>query len=224
MTKHFTDEDWLNFVRGSLPDVEREPMEEHLRGGCSECARLRACWAKVLETAHRDRDYEAPSGALRAAEAAFEDWRKRVVLLARARRARLFFDSLLQPLPAGVRGGAEPPRRIQHRWGRWRVDLRLELEPGNRLAITGQLLKPGWEAQGDARTGVLLLSRDRIVSETEANSFGEFQFTCDRSPDLTVFFEVPRQAPLAVTLPDVGQSFAGGIDSSSVDNTRDDPA
>jgi hypothetical protein len=207
--KHFTDEDWLEFARGSLSSSDRDAMETHLQHGCPDCARLRACWEKTVETAHRGRGYEAPLETIQAAEAAFEDWRKRFVLPARARRARPFFDSLLEPLPAGVRHGAEPPRRILHRWGQWRIDLRLESEPGDRLAITGQVLKPGWQPQEDARTGVLLLSHDRIVGETEANTFGEFQITCQRSPELTLFIEVPREVSIAVTLPAPGQPLAG---------------
>jgi hypothetical protein len=203
--RHFSDEDWLSFVRDSLPSPDREAMEEHLHSGCRPCARLRTCWAKIVETAHRDRGYQAPPEALRAAEDAFGDWRKRFVLPARARGARPFFDSLLEPLPAGVRDGAEPARRIQHRWGHWRVDLRLESEPGNRLAITGQVLKPGWQPEEDPRTGVLLMSRDRIVTEMEANSFGEFQFSCEFSPELTLFIELPSRVPIAVTLPAPGQ-------------------
>lgn len=222
--KHFTDEAWIDFVRDSLPSVDRNAMEQHLRSGCRECARLRTCWAEVVGTARRERGYEAPAKVLTAAQAAFDDWRKRFVLPAQARLARPIFDSLLEPLPAGVRHGAQPPRRILHRCGQWRVDLRLDAEPANRLAITGQVLKPGWQPQGDARTRVLLLSRDRIVSESEANSFGEFQFTCERSSELTILIDLPGQAPIAVTLPDPGQPLAGKKDSPGADHTREDPA
>ena len=139
---------------------------------------------------------------MRAGEAIFADWRLRFILPARARRARPIFDSLLEPLPVGVRAGAQAPRRIVHRWGRWTVDLRVDWEPGHRVSVTGQLLGPGSQPEEGSRPAVLLVSRHTPVAETGLNRFGEFQFLFHRAPELVIYITLPEQHVIAVELPD----------------------
>jgi hypothetical protein len=206
--KHLSDEDCLDFVRKVMPAPQRAAAERHLESECPECLRLCKFWENVCDVARRGLAGEVPPGLVRAGEVIFGDWRKRFILPAQARRARPIFDSMLEPLAAGVRGAAVPPRRVLHRWGKWIVDLRIESEPGDRLSVTGQMLNPGWRPEEGSNTVVILMSRDTIVAETRANEFGEFQFTSQQAPDLTMFIELPGQPPIAIALPDPNQPLS----------------
>src|SRR5690242_21218204 len=99
--RHFSDEEWLDFVRQVMPASQRAPLETHLQSECPECVHLRRFWQNVHDVARREGGSGVPPEVTRAAEAAFAEWRRTVVLPLQATRARPVFDSLLEPLPAG---------------------------------------------------------------------------------------------------------------------------
>jgi hypothetical protein len=158
----------------------------------------------VADLARRERDNHVPEHVMRAAVDLFVDWRRRVLLPAKARRARPFFDSLLQPVPEGVRAGSPSPRRLLHRCGSWVIDLRMEAEPRNRLSISGQVLETGRaEPRLHLLSGIVLMRGDAVLQQTEANRFGEFQLSSDREPDLVLYVELHGSPAIGVALPDV---------------------
>jgi hypothetical protein len=202
--KHLTDEDGVDFVREVMPGPEKCRAEEHLRTRCGECVRCSTFWETVVDLATRERANRVPEEVLLAAVDLFAGWRRRVFLPVRARRARPFFDSLLQPIPVGVRAGTPSPRRVLHRWGPWIVDLRMEAEPRNRLSISGQVLESGkTEPRLQLLGGIVLMRGDVIVQQTEANRFGEFQLSSEREPDLILYVELHGAPAIGVALPDV---------------------
>jgi hypothetical protein len=205
--KHFSDEEWLDFVRQVMPASQRALLETHLQSECPECVHLHRFWGNVHEVARREARSDVPTD-VRALEAIFAQWRRMHVVPVKAKRARPIFDSLLQPIPAGVRTVARPSRRLLHRLGKWIVDLRLELEPGGLLSVTGQMLNSGWHPPEGTKLPVFLMSNGALVGETGANHFGEFQLTVPRSPDLTLFIDLPRRPAIAVVLPDPEQPYA----------------
>ena len=222
--KHFSEEDWLDFVREVMPSSRRAAMEEHLESKCPECVQVCQFWEHVRDIAQREPANEVPSTVLRAADAVFADWRLRFVLPARAKRAFPIFDSLLDPLPLGVRSAAQAPRRVLHRSGRWTVDLRIESEPGDRVSITGQVLKPGWQPKEEFKTRVLLASHHTSVAETDTNHFGEFQFAFHRAPHLTIYITVSGQHVIAIPLPEPDQPLQLKKRSSNIEKSGNDPA
>jgi len=222
--KHFNEEDWLDFVRGTMPESRRAAMEQHLGSECPECLRLRGFWENVRTVALRESAIEIPPEVVRAGKALFADWRLRFVVPGQARFARAIFDSLLEPLPAGFRSPAQPPRRVLYRRGQWTVDLRIEAQPVERVSVTGQLLKPGWQSKEGSKTGVLLVSQDKTLSETEMNQFGEFQLTFHRAPDLMIYIMVSGRHVIAIDLPDPDKPLQFRKRSSSVENRGHSPA
>lgn len=222
--KHFSEEDWLDFVREVMPSSRQAALEKHLESQCPECMQLRHFWESVRNVARRESANEVPSHVVRAGEAVFAGWRLRFVLPTRAKRAFPIFDSLLEPLPVGVRSATQAPRRVLHRWGQWTVDLRIESEPGDRVSITGQVLKPGWQPKEEFKTRVLLASRHEPVAETDTNHFGEFQFTFHRAPDLTIYITVSGQHVIAIPLPEPDQPLQFKKRSSSIEKSGNDPA
>jgi hypothetical protein len=203
--KHFSDEDWLDFVRDVLPRPRRAVLEGHLHEDCTQCLRSQSFWENVRDVASRHARSEVPPEVIEAEEGLIKSMRRRSVLPAQARRALPIYDSLLVPLMAGVRSTGLSARRVVHRWNQWTVDLRIETEPGDRLSLAGQVLRPGWRPLKEFNTGVLLMSRDTVLQETGMNQFGEFQFTVQGAPDLTIFIELPQQHPIAIDLPPVDQ-------------------
>src|ERR1044072_187430 len=101
--RHFSDEDWVNFVLEVLPPPQRLALEQHLRRGCSECEHSRKFWENTYKIAQRDRATQVPDELQRAGEEMFAVWRRKYVLPTRATRALPIFDSLLEPVPVGVR-------------------------------------------------------------------------------------------------------------------------
>jgi hypothetical protein len=202
--KHFSDEDWMDFIRGVMSPLRLKVLEDHLRSECPECSRLRRFWENVRDLAQRNLQNEAPSHLMDAEEAIFKSWR-RVVLAPQAKRAYPIYDSLLVPLPAGVRATASASRRVVHRWHDWTVDLRIDAEPSERLTLIGQIIRAGWLPEQESKSGVLLMSRENLLQETGMNQFGEFQFTVQRAPELTIVIELPRQQSIAIALPPADQ-------------------
>ena len=164
--KHFSDEDWMDFIRGAMPPSRLTILEEHLRNECPECWRLRRFWENVRDVARRNLASEAPPQLMEAEEAIFKSWRRRLVVAQQVKRAQQIYDSFLVPLPAGVRATALPSRRVVHRWQQWTVDLRIDSEPSERLTLIGQMLRPGWRPEKESKTGVLLMSRHNLLQET----------------------------------------------------------
>src|SRR5215471_3105968 len=112
MVNHFADERWADYVRGLSPAHETAAIESHLNEGCETCNRSFRLWRAVTEHASREPGYDVEADVVRTMQAAFRDWRRQHVLPRRARMARLIFDSMLEPLPLGVRGDSRPPRRL----------------------------------------------------------------------------------------------------------------
>jgi hypothetical protein len=198
---HFKDEDWLDFVRGTIPEMRATSLEEHLKAGCAECTRAKKFWETVSEVARREAGAGIPPDVTAEAAAIFADWRHRALLPGHSKAARPIFDSLLEPLPAGVRSGAPAARRVIERSDRWTIDLRIESEPGDRISVAGQLLRPGWRAEEWSPARVLLVSGQAPLAETEANGFGEFHLTFRSGPDLTAYIAVPGQQVISAPIP-----------------------
>jgi hypothetical protein len=204
--KHFSDEDWINYLREVMPPASRSSAEQHLQTGCPQCVRSKAFWQAINEIARRERENEVPEKVNEAAEALFLDWRRKFVLPNQARRARPIFDSLLEPIPAGVRAANRPPRRVVQRSNRWTIDLRIESEPGDRVWVAGQVIDADRRhPEEEFKAGILLMSRDILLDETAVNSFGEFQFTFQRVPELMIYIELQGRPAIAVALPEADQ-------------------
>ena len=98
--KHFSTETLLDSARGLLPSLKADEVKHELEGGKK--------WGSydmgsvVMEAGRRDKKYRPSEGAVQRAKEAFglrAVWRPS----GRGTRARLIFDSFLQPLPEGVR-------------------------------------------------------------------------------------------------------------------------
>jgi hypothetical protein len=209
MANHFTNERWSDYVRGVLPAPEAAAIEQHLEKGCETCQQSYRLWRNVAETAKNEARSQVPERLVHIVQTAYTARQRLYLMPRRARMARLLFDSLLEPLPAGVRGRSSSPRRIVGRSGRWSIDLRLEPSAGKTMFLTGQIL--GEDPHHSLRAGlpILLMGTDTLLAETTANQFGEFQFQFDRANGLSIYADIPGQRPIALLLPDFDSPPAG---------------
>jgi len=209
MRAHFKDEIWVDYVRGLSGADDASAIEQHIQNECQACIRSFRFWQTLAEYAAGEARINIPEPDLRAGRTAYSEWFRRYSLPARARMARLIFDSLLQPLPAGVRGAGPSPRRILATLGSWSVDLRLESSSGRRVSLAGQVLRSG-KGGGPLKPPVVLMSGDVLVAETSANEFGEFELQFDEMNGLRLYLEIAASRPMGINLPDLAERPAAG--------------
>src|SRR5947207_10652996 len=100
---HFSTGDWLEFAREVVTPEQMALMQRHLDDGCNRCLAIAETWRAVLEVTRREIAYHAPESAVRVVKSAYLPRQLLSPATRVARMARLVFDSLLQPAPAGFR-------------------------------------------------------------------------------------------------------------------------
>ncbi len=201
--KHFTTEEWINFVNQAVSAGALQEMEKHLKEGCKRCQETVSMWQRVQKSAALEKNYQPPADAVRIVKAAFaasglkgqrEESRSRISVL---------FDSFLQPVVEGARSAATDSRQMLYRADPFQIDLQIEAKPGsNDLMVTGQLLdlsNPGIAGK-DVRVTLSNL-RGHIV-QAMSNQNGEFICEIKNSGDLQVTFAGTHGAPIVISLRD----------------------
>lgn len=173
--RHHDTHDWIDYLRGLVGPDRRAAMEAHLREGCDACRDTVDCLAALARTVAEDEAFEPPPHVLRCARALFSQFRPERVRALPRLLARLVQDSLLDPVPAGIRGNEAASRQLLYEASGIYIDLRLEQRRGQAcVALVGQLL--GREGLGEpiARRPIVLTSGREVVSVVGSNEHGEF--------------------------------------------------
>ncbi len=182
LVKHLTAADAADFVRGVSAPAARQRIERHLTSGCARCERVVTLHRNIASTARAEPQWDPPVDVVARAVEIFAIAPRRVEPLTHRVISRLIFDSLRQPLPAGVRGSNSVTRHVLYRAGDFFIDLRIDREHGaRRVSIVGQVAP---RTAPDAITpsqavSVLLLDRRCVVARPPVNSFGEFHLHYD---------------------------------------------
>jgi len=172
--KHFSAEEWSDYVRGLSPPGERDRMKEHLDSGCGPCRETVAWLSDVVRIAADEPGVDPPEEVVARARAIFaapepKDWIERLEQIA----AKLVFDSQRDLQPAGVRAVAADSLRLLYRAGEYSVDLMLE-PAEDSCEIIGQIVNESNEADDLSGAVVQIVTAGQTVAETETNQFGEF--------------------------------------------------
>lgn len=175
----------IDLVEGRLPDDDRARLLSHA-GTCARCAAT-VTWLERLLVVMRTDDTEPPPPQLIAqVRRAFRErsikapahWRKQLTAILR-------FNSVLSPLPFGVRAGG--PRTQQRLFAVEEYDIDL------RMAPTSQGWKVFGQIMGSTGSGSIEMHSPSAVLRTELNELSEF-----------VLAQVPPGIyTLSVLLPDV---------------------
>jgi hypothetical protein len=203
--KHYSPEQWVDFVNGELTSELREAMQIHLDGRCGSCSEMLKIWTRVKQMAWREASYDVPESAVRHVRGVFG-------LLAEPRKAkrgleipRLVFDSLWQPAVAGVRSAAGMPRQVVYKTGEVAIEMSMDPEPlSERVNITGQVYDTAKQGEGLKEILVVVADRKRAVAQTKTNRFGEFQLSFVPEKGLRISFGVARGRDLSIPLDEEG--------------------
>lgn len=200
---HFSSEYWCDFVRSIAPPEQGLLMQRHLDDGCEECVKASEVWGNLQKITHREAAYSPPASAVHVVKAAYAGEHRWRWLPKISRMARLIFDSSFQTAPAAVRSSMLSGRQFLHEAEPFVIDLRVEAEPARRrVSLIGQVLnskKPESRMEG---VDVVLLSGERFVAKTAANSSGEFELEFGNERGLQLFINIRGHRAIGIVLPD----------------------
>jgi hypothetical protein len=209
--KHFSTEEWVDFVNQVIASNQREAMQKHLATGCKRCMETVSLWQKVSKTAAAEASYQPSADTVRLAKASYLTTRLNTMQKEPRNLIEVLFDSFLQPAVAGARSVVIGTRQMLYRADPYQIDIQIEPKPGsNRLVITGQLLDlshPGVIGRDIQVT----LSNHRGHSVIAAtNQFGEFSGEIENSGDLELSIPGDSDQPIVISLRNALGNLPGG--------------
>jgi hypothetical protein len=191
LMKHFTVWQWSDFVRGLVATAPRAAMEAHLASGCRRCTESVSVLRNVAVTARSEADYAPPDYAIRYAHAIFSLHRPEKMTFPRM-LARLVHDSVLAPLPAGMRSQDRLSRHALYEAGSYYLDLQIQQQPRSGLVtLIGQLADRDNPSTISNDVPVWVMDGTSLVASTLCNNFGEFHLEYPPAKNLRL------QVPLA---------------------------
>jgi hypothetical protein len=209
--KHFSAEEWIDFVNHMTASDETASMQKHLDGGCVRCLETMALWQKVKKTAAPESPYQPPAGTVRVAKTAFAnngfaDRQKK-----NSSVIEVLFDSFLQPALCGARSAGFGTRQMLYRADPYQIDVQIEVKTeGKGLLVTGQLLDISHPEIVGRDVHVTLSNRRGHVVHTLTNQYGEFRGEIENSGDLQLSFPTATEKPIVISLRDALGRLPGG--------------
>ena len=201
--KHFTKEEWIDFVNQMVPAPQQKAMQKHLVSGCKRCTKTLNLWQKFRKAAASEASFQPPAGNVRIAKAAFAATSFAITEKRRSGVIELLFDSFLQPAAAGARSTASGTRQMLFRADPFQIDVQIEAKPGgNRLTVTGQLLGVSASDVIGSNVQVKLSNHRGNVMHAITNQFGEFSGEIENSGDLELSFPGSGEQPIVISLRD----------------------
>lgn len=209
--KHFSTEEWVDFVNQKVTTGQKQAMQKHLTTGCKRCSETVSLWQKVSKTASAETSYQPSADTVRLAKAVFV-----TTGLPRAQKQskgliEVLFDSFLQPAIAGARSVVIGTRQMLYRADPYQIDIQIEPKSGsNRLVITGQLLdlsNPG-VIGGDIQVSLSNHRGHSVIAAT--NQFGEFSGEIENSGDLELSIPGHGDQPIVISLRNALGNLTGG--------------
>ncbi len=209
--KHYSTEEWVDFVNHFITAGQQEAMQKHLATGCKRCKETVSLWQKVSKTGSVEASYQPPPDAVRLAKAAFA-----VSGSAQKRKEsrgviEVLFDSFLQPAVAGARSIVIGTRQMLYRADPYQIDMQIEPKPGtNRLVITGQLLdlSNSGVIGRDIQVTISNHRGNTVVATT--NQFGEFSGELENTGDLELTIPGEAEKPIVISLRNALGKLSGG--------------
>lgn len=203
---HYESEHWADFARDLTSEEERRSMSAHLQAGCERCRRKAELLGELAATRESERRYDPPAEVMRLARAIYQRPSRPEKLSSIL--ARLVYDSMRDPLPAGMRS-SDRPSQVLYEAGDYLLDLHVNRERTSRehgaprMVLVGQLAsrkRPG------ARLGdvpVLVKSGEDVAASATSNRLGEFHVEYSPGRGLRLEIPVGKGRKIEVPLPSV---------------------
>lgn len=199
--KHYTTEEWVDYVNEVASKPARKAMEKHLETGCKSCTKAAALWGKVRKAAEAEGSYQPPADALRNVTAAFSGAGVAIKPKKTQGFVEVLFDSFLQPAMAGARSAAAASRHMLYRADPYQLDIQIEAKwDVNHLVVTGQLLDINHPEVTGREVQITVSNRRGHVVHTVTNGFGEFHVEIDHSGDLELSLPGRGEKPVVISL------------------------
>ncbi len=203
--KHYSIDRWVDFSRDLVEQAERAAMQQHLESGCAKCQRTSDVMGKLAETTEADPTYEAPLDVLHRAKAIFSPRHDEPRETLNRVLAHLVYDSLRDPLPAGVRSGDRPAQAL-YEAADYSLDVHVSREhvsrehSAPRMVLVGQIADRREPGKWLADTPVSLKSDEGIAAQSVSNRFGEFHLEYAPQEDLQLEIVVDADSTIEVPL------------------------
>jgi hypothetical protein len=203
---HFSEGDWVDFVRGLLPAGRSTEIRFQVDRRCPECIAALTFWTRVAEFLSQEVSYSPPASVLKKAERAYASQKRWKAIFPAAQWAERIFDSFRRPAVAFVRGSRSAPRHLIYEATPFVIDLKAESNPiKNRFALVGQILDSENRDFIAHEIDVVLLCGDEVVAKTRASKDGEFALDCECQDNLQLFVDVRGNRAIGVALDDLKQ-------------------
>ncbi len=196
--KHFTKEEWIDFVNQMTAHKKQEAMRKHLGSGCKGCREKFALWQKVRGTAASEANYQPPADAVRVVKAAYASARIAGQEEEAKSLVEVLFDSFLQPEVAGARSRATGARQMLYRADSFQIDLQIEPKPGSNHVVVSRGVQ------------IKLSNFRENVVHAVTNEFGEFCCEMDNSGDLELSVPGRTGKPISISLRNALGDWPGG--------------
>lgn len=199
--KHYSTNDWINFVRRTHNSEAAAAMQKHLDEGCEDCAKSAKTWRCMVKFAQQEPKQHPPEASLHLVKGSFA--LRKIVGFPdkKVKFAELAFDSLRQA-QVGVRGTNAVARQLLFRSGSVCVDLHLQPTPGSEAVVmVGQLMDSMKPTHGLGGVAVSLMRQGNAISSKKTNEFGEFDFGLETPKDMHLAFGIDNRTTLVVPVP-----------------------
>ena len=209
--KHFSTEEWVDFVNQVIASNQREAMQKHLATGCKRCMETASLWQKISKAAAAEASYQPSADTVRLAKAAYLTTGLNTTRKEPRKLIEVLFDSFLQPAVAGARSVVIGTRQMLYRADPYQIDIQIEPKPGsNRLVITGQLLDLSHPGIIGRDIQVTLSNRCGNTILAPTNQFGEFSGEIENSGDLELSIPGDGDQPIVISLRNALGNLPGG--------------
>jgi hypothetical protein len=200
MTRHFSLEEWLDYVNRNVTAEKRAFMSHHLDSGCPHCAQIASQWQRLKQFSVAESRLEVPYDALAHVKEAFQPPRRAETRSLLEAIATLVFDSFRQPVLAGARSTLPSTRSLLYEAGPLLIDLNLDFAQSSEyVVLQGQVMDSQVQGRGVEEIPISLQSGQETIAETQTNEFGEFQLKCEMRKALQVSVAVnPRRNVLII--------------------------
>jgi hypothetical protein len=189
-SKHYSAEQWADFVRNQAPENQFSAMKRHLDKNCKRCSKMASLWTRVDQVATRESLAEPPVSAVEHVRRAFP-------LLTESQNSRepmiplLSFDSLWKPAFAGVRSGFATSRHVTYAAADVNIHLHLQPEPkSERIDLAGQVSLRSSESRAFPPIPVVVFGKTGNLASTTTNNFGEFHVAFVPDQGLQISFAI----------------------------------
>ena len=217
--RHYTLEQWVDFVRNVVDEAKKKEMQNHLDSGCKQCTKELSMWQRLQQVAQRESSYAPSSGAVRTMNAAFANKGARAAGQAKSGIASVLFDSFRSPLLVGIRSAGNASQQVLYGAGTYRIDVRIEPQmDSDKVILLGQVLNSADPDERLADVSVTLSKGRKVLAKSTTSQFGEFQIECQLDAGYRLVVMLPGNAE--VTLPLIDPVFGSEAEIPHTDDVN----